>query len=95
LPCRILENDVIAALDAAGFAGKHDFVHVPTRAGARTKSNLGYAFINFVDSATASCFSAHFTGYRFPGTHSAKVCSVRPARVQGTPRADGLRQNRM
>jgi hypothetical protein len=78
LPCRILREDVIIALDSEGFANKYDFVHVP---GSTT--NLGYAFINFVDSEAAESFRTQFTGYRFPGTKSAKVCSVKAASIQG------------
>jgi len=78
IPCRIRREDVIAALDSEGFAGKYDFVHVPGAA-----SSLGYAFINFVDSEAASSFSTQFTGYRFAGTNSAKVCSVKAACFQG------------
>ena len=67
--------------NSEGFAGKYDFINVPT---AKTqKGNLGYAFVNFVDSATASCFSTRFTGYSFPGTQSTKLCEVKPARCQG------------
>ena len=63
LPCRILYDDVVAALDVEGFVDKYDFIYVPSK----HTSNLGYAFINFLDSATASLFTARFAGYRFPG----------------------------
>jgi hypothetical protein len=80
IPCSILHSDLVATLDAEGFAGKYDSVHVPMVAGRR--SNLGYCFISFVDSATASCFSARFSGRRFPGSKSTKLCSVKAAHSQ-------------
>jgi hypothetical protein len=81
MPCRILDEEVIAALDSNGFAGQYDSIRVPCC--GQKLSNLGYAFINFIDTHTALRFRDKFHGYRFPQSRSHKACRVKAARMQG------------
>jgi hypothetical protein len=73
MPCRLKQHDLISTLNAEGFADTYSYVHVPRRA----SSSLGYAFVDFIDPASASRFAEVFDGYRFPNTQSSKVCSVK------------------
>lgn len=67
------------------YKGQYDFVYLPID--FNSKCNVGYAFINFRNSSTASVFTQEFHGKRtkhvLPGFSSAKVCEVSYARVQG------------
>lgn len=58
-----------------------DFVYVPWD--ARRRSNISYAFINFVDPEAASrCFFG-LSGRRWHLVESPKSCRIAPARIQG------------
>lgn len=81
IPCRVTKQQLKSALEALGLDGAYDFLHLPmTESGV---SNLGYFFINFVSPGVANEKVGVFEGYRFPNTNSPKVCTVRPARLQG------------
>lgn len=79
LPCRVTQTVFSAALDALGFGDDYDYLYVPTRRG----SGLGYGFVNFLTHSHARAFSNAFQNYQFGGTQSKKVCTVKPARLQG------------
>jgi hypothetical protein len=79
VPCRFSQDDMMALLDKEGFANKYDFIHMPSN----SSSNLGYGFINFIEPEDASACMKTFTGYKFPGTQSVKVCDVQLAHIQG------------
>jgi len=84
IPCRCSEEDIMADIEALGFAGKYDFFYLPRD--RRQKSNLGYAFINLDCPKSAVNFQAKLQGYRFAASSksgSRKVCIVQPASVQG------------
>jgi hypothetical protein len=85
IPCRITLQQLVEVIDSMGFAGKYDFLHLPIGGGssAGSRSNLGYGFINFADPVDAEPFRKAFMNYQFEGTSSAKVCTVRPAHIQG------------
>lgn len=68
-------------LDEQGFTDTYDFFYLPKD--VKFRANLGYAFVNFLTHEHASRFMAQMTGYRFPGSGSAKACVVVPAHVQG------------
>ncbi len=68
-------------LDTLGYKEGIEFFYLPMD--YRNKCNVGYAFISFVDNATARRFMAKFTGYKLPGFNSHKICEVSWARVQG------------
>jgi len=87
IPCRSTQDHIIEAIHSVGFADTYDFVYVPScsrgrRAGTRS-GNVGYAFVNFKSSHFAEQFAVMFDNYRFPGTRSAKTCTVKYAHIQG------------
>mmetsp|Transcript_75968 Transcript_75968/g.131596 ORF Transcript_75968/g.131596 Transcript_75968/m.131596 type:complete len:272 (-) Transcript_75968:141-956(-) len=84
VPCKITLNVMIDLLDSYGFRGTYDFLHLPGR--GAPFSNLGYAFINFMESDTVHSFVATFQGVAFgkiTGINTEKVIEIRPARAQG------------
>jgi len=85
IPCRITQQQLVDIIDGMGFGGKYDFLYLPTGGRSSTvgSSNLGYGFINYEDPADAELFQQMFTNYQFEGTTSTKVCTVRPAHIQG------------
>lgn len=79
VPCRFSQDDMMVLLDSEGFMNTYDFVYLPSN----SSSNLGYGFINFPDPEDAARCQKLFTGYKFPGTQSIKVCEVHIAHIQG------------
>jgi len=85
IPCRITQHQLVEVINVMGFNAKYDFLYLPTGGRSSTvgSSNLGYGFINFTDPSDADPFTQCFTNYQFEGTSSTKVCTVRPAHIQG------------
>jgi len=85
IPCRVTQQQLVDIVDGMGFEGKYDFLYLPTGGRSSTvgSSNLGYGFINYEDPTDAELFQQLFTNYQFEGTTSTKVCTVRPAHIQG------------
>jgi hypothetical protein len=85
IPCRVTQQHLLDVINGMGFAGKYDFLYLPTGGRSSTvgSSNLGYGFINFIDPSDTEPFIHAFAGYQFEGTSSTKVCTVRPAHIQG------------
>lgn len=81
IPCRFTQEEVMSHLDALGYAQKYDFFYLPQD--IRSRSNLGYAFVNFIDAATAKSCQDAISGNTFGGCRSRKVCIVVPAHIQG------------
>jgi hypothetical protein len=81
IPCRFTQEEVMRHLDSLGYASKYDFFYLPQD--IRSRSNLGYAFVNFVDAATAKSCQETISGHAFGGCRSRKVCIVVPAHIQG------------
>jgi hypothetical protein len=84
IPCRITQEQLAEAIDSVGFKDKYDFLYLPS-GGRSSKSgaNLGYGFINFVDPSCIDAFTEEFESFKFHRTSSQKVCTVKPAHVQG------------
>jgi len=84
IPNRFTREMVVERLNLT-FRGKFDFLYLPID--FANKCNIGYAFINFRDTASCREFMAAFHGVEskecLPGCNSAKVCEVSYARVQG------------
>jgi len=81
IPCSTRQDEFASTVDSMGFAGRYDFLNLPCH--HKADSNLGYAFINFPCPEDAALCTRRFTDFRFPNTRSTKVCSVKPARIQG------------
>lgn len=82
IPCRFGHSDVVEAIHSVGFAGLYDFVYLPSRSG-KNNANIGYAFVEFKSADTAERFACAFDNFQFPGTKSAKRCTVKQAHQQG------------
>eukprot|EP00928_Gymnodinium_smaydae_P002884 TRINITY_DN11056_c0_g1_i1.p1 TRINITY_DN11056_c0_g1~~TRINITY_DN11056_c0_g1_i1.p1 ORF type:complete len:181 (+),score=22.95 TRINITY_DN11056_c0_g1_i1:59-544(+) len=80
IPCKVTEERIESLLIEHGFGGSYDYVYCPTRLNG---SNLGYAFVNFIERDDAHRFEAVFSGYQFSGINSAKQCYVTKAAIQG------------
>lgn len=83
IPNRYTQRELILELEAQGFAGTFDFLYAPLDKG--TMSNVGYAFVNFIDNAWASKCMETFHGYRFKRHRKAsgKIAAVSIAHIQG------------
>jgi hypothetical protein len=80
LPKECTRDAMIQVLQAEGFAGSYDMVHVPV--GFQDLTGLGHALINFVDPAIAQGALQHFDG--FSGlSSSAELCQAGWSNVQG------------
>lgn len=75
----------MGAVDHMGFEDRYDFLYLPKggRSSKVGRSNLGYGFINFLDPHDAAHFAQLFQEFLFEGPEDDKVCTVRPAHVQG------------
>eukprot|EP00928_Gymnodinium_smaydae_P009062 TRINITY_DN13347_c0_g4_i1.p1 TRINITY_DN13347_c0_g4~~TRINITY_DN13347_c0_g4_i1.p1 ORF type:complete len:229 (-),score=22.36 TRINITY_DN13347_c0_g4_i1:264-950(-) len=80
LPCKVTKQRLEAEICQLGFRGTYDFIHMPNR---RNRSNLSYAFVNFVRAQDAARFTEAFEGHTFAGVNSQKRCHVCAADVQG------------
>jgi hypothetical protein len=84
IPSRYSQHDLMMDLAALGFAGTFDFLYIPMD--KSTSSNVGYAFVNFIDPYWASKCMQSFENYRFTrySRHgSKKVATVSVAHLQG------------
>lgn len=81
LPCSFRQESLLDWIDSSGFQGMYDFFYLP-RCGD-SASNLGYAFINFVNPSQARSFMSTLNGVQLNPRNSAKVCSVSAADIQG------------
>lgn len=82
IPCSFDRYALVDFLDACGFAGLYDFVHLPMD--FDSKASMGYAFVNFCDGCAAEAFRSQLDGFaRWPGQRSSKVLQVVWSRVQG------------
>jgi hypothetical protein len=83
LPCSLTQQDMLNILDSIGLQTKYNFFYLP-KAG-NSVSNLGYAFVNFVDANSANrCISA-LQGVML-SERSEKVCKITVANMQGLPK---------
>merc|ERR1719191_2006548 len=81
IPCSFSQERVIQLLDEAGLAGKFNFFYLPYA--GKSSSNLGYAFVNFVDSEAALACATLFDGVALDPQRSAKFCTITKADIQG------------
>jgi hypothetical protein len=83
IPCSFTQEALLSMIDEAGLKNKYNFFYLP-RDGNRS-SNLGYAFINFVDQHHAELCKANFEGVPLAPARSTKLCSISPGDIQGLP----------
>jgi len=84
IPNRYSQRELIRELESLGFAGTFDFFYAPIDTG--TMGNVGYAFVNFVESAWAERCGQVLTGYTFKKHQQKarrKVATVSVAHLQG------------
>mmetsp|Transcript_69642 Transcript_69642/g.197339 ORF Transcript_69642/g.197339 Transcript_69642/m.197339 type:complete len:293 (-) Transcript_69642:141-1019(-) len=88
IPCCITQDQLMDAVNGLGFGGKYDLLVLPSggRSPTSGSANRGYGFVNFSHPEEARQFVEAFSGYYFRGARSTKICSVRPAHVQGFER---------
>eukprot|EP00928_Gymnodinium_smaydae_P078407 TRINITY_DN6232_c0_g1_i1.p1 TRINITY_DN6232_c0_g1~~TRINITY_DN6232_c0_g1_i1.p1 ORF type:complete len:570 (+),score=54.42 TRINITY_DN6232_c0_g1_i1:59-1768(+) len=75
------EQSLRDALHKAGFEKRFDYIFVPVN--AERGSSKGYAFVNFLDAATAYEFKRKFHGCRSDISGASKRLEIRPANLQG------------
>jgi len=75
LPNNYTREMLLAMLDDQGFAGCYDFIYLPCD--FERSANLGYAFVNLVDSRLVDSFWTTFDGFSQWELPTAKVCQVR------------------
>lgn len=80
IPNKYTQKMLLEVIDEK-FKGLYDFFYLPID--FRNKCNVGYAFINFLDSNFATMFKKEFDGLKLSAFKSNKVCEVSWGRVQG------------
>mmetsp|Transcript_124283 Transcript_124283/g.247734 ORF Transcript_124283/g.247734 Transcript_124283/m.247734 type:complete len:374 (+) Transcript_124283:56-1177(+) len=83
IPNRYTQRELITELEDLGFAGSFNFLYLPLDKG--TMANVGYAFVNFLESRWAERCMVVFQNYCFRRhrRHSRKVAAVSVAHIQG------------
>ncbi|CAE7458546.1 ML2 [Symbiodinium pilosum] len=81
IPNRYSQASLLQEIDLAGYRGTYDFFYLPMDTQNRT--NVGYAFINFLTSTDLERFMVEFAGYLFQNHSSQKVARVSLAHIQG------------
>jgi len=81
IPNKYTQLTLQQEIDDNGFQSTYDFLYLPFHQGS--KSNAGYAFINFRFPATAHRFRAAFSTYSFRRFKTKKTGNVCDARIQG------------
>mmetsp|Transcript_97086 Transcript_97086/g.172818 ORF Transcript_97086/g.172818 Transcript_97086/m.172818 type:complete len:415 (+) Transcript_97086:51-1295(+) len=81
IPNRYTQATLLQQINKVGFEGTYDFFYLPMDTQNRT--NVGYAFINFVSPEELDRFTERFADYRFEDHASQKVARVSLAHIQG------------
>jgi hypothetical protein len=71
IPNKYTQKMILQTIDAK-FNGQYDFFYLPID--FRNKCNVGYAFINFVNSRDISDFVEEFNHKKWEKFNSEKVC---------------------
>ncbi|KAL0485872.1 RNA recognition motif MEI2 protein [Acrasis kona] len=80
IPNKYTQKMLLQTIDIK-FLGKYDFFYLPID--FRNKCNVGYAFINFVNSRDIYDFVQEFNHKKWEKFNSEKVCDITYARIQG------------
>lgn len=81
IPNKYTQNSLLQEINDLGFAGSFDFFYLPMD--VHNRSNVGYAFINFLVPNDAERFRVKFSDHCFQRFQSRKISSVCTAHVQG------------
>eukprot|EP00437_Effrenium_voratum_P011483 CAMPEP_0181455848 /NCGR_PEP_ID=MMETSP1110-20121109/30965_1 /TAXON_ID=174948 /ORGANISM="Symbiodinium sp., Strain CCMP421" /LENGTH=295 /DNA_ID=CAMNT_0023580237 /DNA_START=15 /DNA_END=903 /DNA_ORIENTATION=+ len=81
IPNRYSQASLLQEIDAAGYEGTYDFFYLPMDTQNRT--NVGYAFINFLTPQDLERFMTGFAAYAFQQHCSQKLAQVSLAHIQG------------
>jgi len=81
LPNDYTRSMLLELLTMEGFEGTFDFLYLPID--FRSRSGLGYAFIDFNSLEIAERFQKHFTGFKRWAVASEKICEVTWSSLQG------------
>jgi hypothetical protein len=81
IPNKYTQATLLQEIDEIGFAGTYDFFYLPMD--VHNRSNVGYAFVNFITPQDAEHFRRLFAEYRFQRYQSRKIGGVCVAHVQG------------
>jgi len=81
IACSYTQEQVMAFLDEAGFAGKYNFVYLPSN--PAKNANLGYAFVNFISEEYVEKCKDKLDGRVFGTSCTQKKCRVALAHMQG------------
>jgi len=92
IPNKYTQNSLLQEINDLGFAGTFDFFYLPMD--VHNRSNVGYAFINFLQADDAEHFRQKFSDHRFQRFQSRKISSVCTAHVQGLHENLGHFENR-
>jgi len=81
IPSQYSQYQLRWEIDAAGFRGLWNFLHLPMD--SKNRGNRGFAFINFKSSTDADTFQRHFHGKYLHRVHPKGAVDVKPANCQG------------
>eukprot|EP00445_Apocalathium_hangoei_P042458 CAMPEP_0203969362 /NCGR_PEP_ID=MMETSP0359-20131031/97420_1 /ASSEMBLY_ACC=CAM_ASM_000338 /TAXON_ID=268821 /ORGANISM="Scrippsiella Hangoei, Strain SHTV-5" /LENGTH=324 /DNA_ID=CAMNT_0050907299 /DNA_START=60 /DNA_END=1034 /DNA_ORIENTATION=- len=84
VPRKFTGIDLVKELERHVPRSSFNYVYVPWD--RCSTNNMGYAFANFVDSATARTIAKAMHGNTLANDHRGRMVSVLPARVQGLSR---------
>jgi len=88
IPCSFTQEDLLNLIASADLMEHCNFFYLPTE--GKSKSNLGYAFLNFTETLYAWTCAFTFNGLQLDPARSSKICSVSAADIQGI---ENLRQH--
>lgn len=80
IPNKYTQTMVLTEIDV-NHKKKYDFFYLPID--FKNKCNVGYAFINFIDSIDILNFYREFSDRKWNKFNSEKICEVRYGRIQG------------
>jgi hypothetical protein len=81
IPNQYTQSALREELHDAGFAGLYNFFYLPMD--IQNHTNVGYAFVNFLEPDGATHFFTAFSEFRFKRIRSRKTGAVSPAYIQG------------
>ncbi|OMJ76635.1 hypothetical protein SteCoe_23979 [Stentor coeruleus] len=80
IPNKYTQKMLLQAIDKK-FYGTYDFLYLPID--FKNRCNVGYAFINFVDSKVIPSFCQDFDMKKWERFNSEKICELAYGRIQG------------